>query len=79
MAIRDKTNRGALFKNAEKANPKHADYKGNANINGEEFWLDAWINQSKSGVKYMKLSFKPKAAAAKAGADVPIDDSIIPF
>jgi hypothetical protein len=62
----DNTNRGALFKNAEKENPKHADYKGNINVNGEEFWLDAWINESKNGMKYMSLSIKPKKAAAKA-------------
>lgn len=65
----DNTNRGALFKNREKENPKHADYKGNLNVNGEEFWLDAWINESKNGVKYMSLSVKPKKAKAKARSD----------
>ena len=35
----DDTNRGVLFRNNDKADPKHADYKGNANVNGTEFWL----------------------------------------
>lgn len=59
-------NRGALFKNARKENPKHADYKGSINVGGQEFWLDAWINESRDGMKYMSLSVKPKKAAAKA-------------
>ena len=76
----DNTNRGALFKNTEKENPKHADYKGNINVNGQEFWLDAWVNVGKSGVKYMSLSIKPKKAAAKASARVDYNDSTdIPF
>jgi uncharacterized protein (DUF736 family) len=74
----DNTNRGALFKNAEKANPKHADYNGNINVNGEEFWLNAWIKQSKNGTKYLSLSIKPKQAAAKADASAPYNDDI-PF
>jgi hypothetical protein len=78
MATRDNTNRGVLFRNNDKADPKHADYKGNANVNGTEFWLDAWINESKDGVKYMKLSFKPKNATTKASARADYDDAI-PF
>jgi hypothetical protein len=59
----DKTNRGVLFKNNDKENPKQADYKGNINIHGEEFWLDAWVNESKAGLKYLSLSLKPKKKA----------------
>jgi hypothetical protein len=71
-------NRGVLFKNVDKESSKHADYKGNINVNGEEFWLDAWINVSKAGAKYMSLSIKPKRAAVKAGARVPFNDEV-PF
>jgi len=72
------TNRGALFKVTEKENPKHADYKGNINVNGQEFWLDAWVNVSKNGMKYMSLSIKPKKAAGKAAGGADYNDSI-PF
>jgi hypothetical protein len=57
----DNTNRGALFKNdKEGGNPNWPDYRGNINVKGEEFWLDAWIKEDKKGKKYMSLSCKPK-------------------
>jgi len=52
--------RGALFKNAEKEVATHPDYKGTANIGGEEFWVDAWLDESRTGLKYLSLRFKPK-------------------
>jgi hypothetical protein len=78
---RDHTNRGVLFKNDRKQSDKQADYKGSINVNGEEFWLDAWINESKSGAKYMSLSIKPKKkveAEKKPAAGIHYDDEI-PF
>lgn len=56
----DNTNRGALFKNEDKQQDNHPDYRGNVNVDGKEFWLDAWIRTSKAGKKYMSLSIKPK-------------------
>jgi hypothetical protein len=56
----DNTNRGVLFRNEDKQDPKHADYNGNVNVNGEEFWLNGWLKTSKKGAKYLSLSVKPK-------------------
>jgi len=53
-------NEGALFKNARKETDKHADYRGEATVDGVAYYLDAWINTSKNGDKYMKLRFRPK-------------------
>jgi len=64
----DNTNRGALFKNEDKQSDKHADYRGNINVGGQEFWLDAWIKKSKGGKTYMSLSCKPKMAQEHQGA-----------
>lgn len=68
----DNTNRGVLFKNDDKQSPKHADYRGSINVGGQEFWLDAWIqeirNGQKAGQKFMSLSIKPKMAQEHAGA-----------
>lgn len=61
MARESKPNTGVLFKNDRKESDKHPDYKGNVNVDGAEFWLDAWINEAQSsGKKYMSLRVKPK-------------------
>jgi hypothetical protein len=60
MAEYDNTNRGVLFKNEEKAQDSHADYQGNINVDGVEFWLNAWHKTGKNGKKFMSLSVKPK-------------------
>lgn len=58
----DNTNRGALFKNDKTGgNPNWPDYRGSVNVDGKEFWLDAWIKDGKKG-KFMSLSIKPKVA-----------------
>ena len=62
----DNTNRGALFKNTDKTEEKHADYRGEVNVNGDEFWLNAWLKTSKKGTKFLSLSLKPKQAAVAA-------------
>jgi len=76
----DDTNRGVLFKNEEKENERHADYRGSINVGGTEFWLNAWIKtSSKTGKKFMSLSVKPKdAAAAKPKSEFAdnLDDKI---
>jgi uncharacterized protein (DUF736 family) len=64
----DNTNRGVLFKNEDKQSDRHADYRGNINVNGQEFWLDAWIKKSKAGKNFMSLSIKPKMAREHKGA-----------
>lgn len=55
-----KDGNGALFKNHEKESETHADYRGSIKIGGVEYWLNAWIKESKKGTKYMSLSAKPK-------------------
>lgn len=87
MTYEVKPNTGSLFKNDRKESDSHPDYKGSAVIGGVEGWLDAWINTSANGVKYMSLKFKPKDApqqtasqayAGVGGADDDDSDSV-PF
>jgi hypothetical protein len=57
----DNNMKGVLFKNTEKQTESYPDYKGNAEVDGVEYWLSAWINTSqKDGSKYMKLAFQAK-------------------
>lgn len=84
MSQYDNTNSGVLFKNDRKESEKHPDYTGKLNVNGEEFWLSAWIKTGQRG-KFMSLSVKPKdmnaSAPAKAAAGIaePYQDDAIPF
>lgn len=83
----DNTNRGALFKNEDKQQDNHADYNGSINVNGQEYWPNAWLKTSKAGKKFMSLSVKPKMAREHQGAPknppVPkrddFDDELPPF
>ena len=36
-------NSGVLFKNDKKETGNHPDYKGNITVNGQDYWLSAWI------------------------------------
>ena len=60
MSEYDNTNSGAIFKNDKKETDSHPDYKGSLNVNGQEFWVSSWINQSKAGTKYMSLKVTAK-------------------
>lgn len=59
MSDYDNSMRGVLFKNDRKENNKHPDYKGQCEIDGEEYWLSAWIKTGAKG-KFMSLSFTAK-------------------
>jgi len=76
----DNTNSGALFKNDRKETERHPDYKGSVNVDGVEYWVNSWLNESKSGTKFLSLKLTPKqeqsvqqpvAAHAAADEDVP--------
>jgi len=88
MSDYDNTNRGVLFKNKRKEQgDKKPEYTGSLNVNGTEFFLDAWLKTSQSGEKFMSVSVKQKdkqsetkpaqkAAPANSGFD-DLDD--VPF
>ena len=59
-------NSGVLFKNDKKETEKHPDYKGNIMVDGQEYWLSAWIKEGKTG-KFMGLALSPKEAQPPAG------------
>ena len=56
----DNTNSGVLFRNEKKQTEKHPDFTGSINSEGREFFLSAWVNESKDGKKYFKLALSPK-------------------
>ena len=60
----DNEKKGVLFKNDKKTTETHPDYTGTATIEGVEYFMDAWINASESGRKYMSFKFKAKQKQA---------------
>lgn len=62
----DNTNKGILSKNDRKEKDTHPDHKGTLNVDGVEYWLDAWIKTRKDGSgKFFSLSVKRKDGATK--------------
>lgn len=61
MAEYDNTNRGVLFKNDRKEKDTHADYQGSLNVEGVEYWLNAWVKEGKNG-KFFSVSIREKQA-----------------
>jgi hypothetical protein len=57
-------NSGVLFANDKKDNEKAPNYKGNMMVDGQEYWLSAWVKEGKSG-KFMGLAVSPKEPMAK--------------
>jgi len=78
--------RFAIFKNDKKGNDRAPEYKGSITINGQKYWMSAWLKESKSGMKFMSGAVQlaeapPQPApkekpAAKSMSDI---ESDIPF
>lgn len=68
MAYEKKDGDGVLFKNDRKEKDTHADYRGNILINGQEYWLNAWIKEGAKG-KFFSLSAKPKQPKAQPSTE----------
>jgi hypothetical protein len=92
MTQYDNTNRGILSRNDRKEKETHPSHKGSINVDGVEYWLDAWTQERKDGTgKFFSLSVKrkdaqqakPPAAAKSAAGRAPQSfedmDSDIPF
>lgn len=78
-----RNNSGVLFKNDKKESEKHPDYKGSMIVNGEDYWLSAWIKEGKNG-KFMGLALSPKddqppAKSTPRPSKQMDDDSDLPF
>ena len=73
-------NSGVLFANDKKDNEKAPNYKGNMMVDGQEYWLSAWVKEGKNG-KFLGLAVSPRDAQPPAGKPMPknLDDDLIPL
>jgi hypothetical protein len=72
----DNTNSGLLAKNDRKEKDSHPDYRGSINIEGQEYWLSAWVKVGREGSKlegqkYFSLSAQPKEEQQQRRAPAP--------
>lgn len=67
MSNYDNRNRGAIWKNDDKQEDKHPDFKGSLNVDGVEYWVSAWKRKDGANPKSPSLSFtvKPKDEAVR--------------
>jgi uncharacterized protein (DUF736 family) len=71
---------GALFRNEDKSKPSDPDYKGTCKVDDQEYWMNAWINEARSGKKYMKVKFNLKGFSSPVrNTDTGEIDDDIPF
>lgn len=83
MSNYDNNNTGALFKNDRKEHDKQPDYTGSCEVDGVEYYMSAWIRESKNGKKFFSLAYTAKDNQARpakkvAAQTVDIDDDL-PF
>ena len=75
----DNSMRGVLFKNKRQRNDKDPGYTGSAEVDGVEYWLSAWVNESDKG-KFFSIAFKPKEEKRSSNnRQRQEDDEDVPF
>jgi uncharacterized protein (DUF736 family) len=79
----DNEKRGSLFRNDRKDKDSQPDYNGTCQIEGVEYYMNAWVKESKAGKKYFSFSFKAKEAPVQSANTLVIDnddeDTFLPF
>lgn len=66
----DNTNRGVLFKNDRQTKDTQPGYTGSLNVDGVEYFLDAWVKEGQKG-KFFSVSVKRKDKQGTAPARAP--------
>ncbi|TAI67661.1 hypothetical protein [Bradyrhizobium sp. Leo170] len=83
MSRPDNKNRGAVWKNDEKQSDRHPDFRGSLDIEGMQYWIDAWKRKPGANPKAPALSFsikrKEPRQPGRAGSYRRDMDDDIPF
>lgn len=57
MSDFDNTNRGSIWANRDKQQETHADFKGSLNVDGVDYWVNAWKRKEGANPKAPALTF----------------------
>lgn len=79
METKNKNNSAVLFKN-DSATENAPQYKGKIFINDLEYYLDAWVKKSKTGVSYMSLTIGVQVGTKQTSSPVKtVESDDLPF
>lgn len=88
MAYELRNNTGSIFKNGYKEKPGQPDMKGNAMIDGKEYWVSVWVKKDKNSQDWFSFAVTEKdqnkpvmdnTSAGRDDAPKTIDDDNIPW
>ena len=74
MAYEQRDNSGTLGRNNNRQKDTHPEYNGSAQIDGVDYWINAWVKEGPKG-KFFSLSFKPKENRSSESKSYQRDDS----
>lgn len=82
MSQYDNTNSGAVWPNKDRKTDKHPTHTGSINVEGVEYWVNAWVGDKTKNQP--SLSFKitkkePKQSKPAAAPAENFDPDSIPF
>ena len=69
--IYDNNMRGAIWPNKKKDTPKHPDFKGEAEIDGVQYWVSAWKRGENDNPEGPSLKFQFELKERKQAAEQP--------
>jgi len=76
MAYEQKPGQGSMFKNDQKTEDKHPDYKGSIMLpDGSECWISGWIKRPEGKTPFMSLSVQAKEQQPTHSAPVDLTES----
>lgn len=83
MSNYDNTNTGGIWGNDKKDTDRHPDFRGQANIEGVEYWVAAWKRGPNDNPKSpaLRFAFTPKDAKPTTVPEdqAPMPEDSIPF
>ena len=63
----DRDNEGAIWMNDKRESDRHPHFRGNATVNGVEYWVSAWKRDPDGNPKAPALKFKLTAKEQQSG------------